>query len=147
MAGADSGTGRARRIIGNALIAVGAGALLAASAAKIADVPAMVDPLNADGFTGYVGLLAVVEIVSAATFAIPVTRALGLLLVSSFLGGAVATHLQHGLNPAPPALLLGACWVGVWLRDPIVLWSFVSWRDETSVHHRNATGTRRASAT
>jgi hypothetical protein len=134
MSDANSSTGRARQIAGNTFIALGAGALLAASAAKIANVPQMVNQLNADGFAGYVGLIAAIEIVSAATFVIPITRALGLLLVSSFLGGAVATHLQHGLSPMAPAILLGVCWFGAWLHDPAALWSFVG-RSAPGAHH------------
>ncbi|MGE5101986.1 MAG: hypothetical protein ACM3SX_18530 [Deltaproteobacteria bacterium] len=132
-----------RRIVGNSLIAVGAGALFAASIAKMVNAPQMVTQLNADGFMGKIGLLAAVEIVSALAFAIPATRALGLPLVSAFLGGAVATHMQHGLNPAPPAFLLGLCWLGAWAHDPIALWSFQRSRVETSARREPIAGVAR----
>ena len=45
------------------------------------------------------------EIVSAVLFLISFTRSLGLLLVSSFLGGAIATHLPHGQPIYQPAFV------------------------------------------
>jgi hypothetical protein len=60
---------------------------------------------------------------------LPRTRALGLLLVSGFFGEAIATHIQHGELPIPPALLLALGWLGVWLRYPGALRSFT---DETA---------------
>lgn len=144
----DSQVGRVRRIVGNSLVAVGAGALFAASIAKIVNAPQMVAQLNADGFMGKIGLLAAIEIVSALAFAIPTTRALGLPLVSAFLGGAVATHIQHGLSPAAPALLLGLCWLGAWVHDPIALWSFPrSFRGPVTRTETIAGAARRARAT
>lgn len=41
-------------------------------------------------------LLGIIELASAILFLIPRTGVLGLLLLSSYLGGAIATHLQHG---------------------------------------------------
>jgi DoxX-like family len=47
-------------------------------------------------------IIAVLEMASAALFLVPKTRPFGLLLVSAFLGGAIAAHLGHGQPPAPP---------------------------------------------
>jgi hypothetical protein len=54
---------------------------------------------------------------------VPRTRSLGLLLASSFMGGAIATHLQHNELPAPAAFVLLLVWIGSWLRYPVTLWS------------------------
>jgi hypothetical protein len=111
------------------LIAI-AGALLAVSAAmKFAGVPPIVRQMAADGFAGNKLLfIATLEILSTALFAMPRTRSIGLLLVSSYLGGAICIHLQLGEFPKaiPPAAILSLAWIGAWLRHPQVLWSFAS---------------------
>ena len=60
------------------------------------------------------------------SFLVPLTRSGGLLLVSSFLGGAIAKHLLHGKSIAQPSFVLALVWVGAWLRHPAMLWSFTS---------------------
>jgi hypothetical protein len=39
--------------------------------------------------------LGIIELVSSVLFVIPRTGVLGFLLLASYLGGAIATHLQH----------------------------------------------------
>jgi DoxX-like family len=60
----------------------------------------------------------------AILYAIPATAALGAILVTGFLGGAVCAHVRIGEWGSPPeiiALLLGAMtWVGLYARDPRV---------------------------
>jgi len=62
-----------------------------------------------------------VELVCLVVYLIPRTSALGAVLLTGFLGGAIATHvrvgdplLSHVLFPAYVAALL---WGGLWLRD------------------------------
>lgn len=66
-------------------------------------------------------LIAVLELLSAGLFLFRGTRALGLLLISAFLGGAVAAHVQHGELPVQPAFVLGLVWLGAWLWHPGIL--------------------------
>ena len=95
-------------------------------------MPAVVTQLGALGFTGNrLMFIAVLEIVSAVLFLIPLTRSGGVLLVSSFLGGAIATHLQHGEPIVQPSFVLLLIWLGTWLRHPVILRSFHSARQET----------------
>jgi hypothetical protein len=116
--------GRKRRIFGKILVNMGGVMLIGSAAAKLAHVPQVVNQLGAMGFDGgRLTFIAVLEVVSAVLFLIPVTRSLGLLLVSSFLGGAIATHLQHGQPVYQPAFMLFLIWLGVCLRHPQVLWS------------------------
>src|SRR3989442_7465249 len=85
-----------RQVAGGVLIALGGLVLLASAAAKFARVPPIVAELGAFGFAGSkLMLIAAIEAVSALLFLIPRTRSAGLLLVSSYLGGAIATHVQH----------------------------------------------------
>jgi hypothetical protein len=63
--------------------------------------------------------IGILEILCAVLYVIPRTSVLGAVLVTGYLGGAVATHLRI-LQPVFPApALLGAlAWLGLYLRDP-----------------------------
>jgi hypothetical protein len=65
--------------------------------------------------------IGIIPIVCALVYAIPRTAALGAVLITGFLGGAIATHVRIGDALAPPvfvSLVLGAlAWLGLWLRD------------------------------
>jgi hypothetical protein len=52
----------------------------------------------------------VLEIGSAILFLIPLTRDIGLLLVSAYFGGAIATHMGHGEPVMQPAIILAIFW-------------------------------------
>jgi hypothetical protein len=118
---------RRRRVAGLVLIVVVVLALVGAAAAKFLGVPAITTQLTSFGFSSeWIIVLGVIELASAVLFAMPGTRALGLLLITGFLGGAIATHIQHGQSPAQPAVLLALGWTGVWLRHPLANWSNLS---------------------
>jgi hypothetical protein len=63
-----------------------------------------------------------VLIASALLYAYPRTSILGAILITAYLGGAIATHVRIGSPPFSHTLFgvyLGiALWVGLWLRDP-----------------------------
>src|SRR4051812_44862480 len=61
--------------------------------------------------------IAVVELLSAILYAIPQTSVLGAVLVTGFLGGAVATHARVGEPFIGPLALGVLAWVGLFLRD------------------------------
>jgi DoxX-like family len=122
-----------RRIWGNVLIFVVGFMLLGSAGAKLAHVPKVVSELPAMGFDGNkLIFIAVLEIASALLFLIPFTRSAGLLLVSSFLGGAIATHLQHDQPIIQPVFVLFLLWLGTWLRHRRMLWSVGFSTNETS---------------
>jgi len=60
--------------------------------------------------------LGVIEILSVLLFLIPRTGILGMLLLSSYLGGAIATHLQHHQDIMFPAVMESLIWIGGCLR-------------------------------
>jgi hypothetical protein len=61
-----------------------------------------------------IGLL---ELACAIVYAVPRTRVLGAILVTGYLGGAIATHVRIGEVFLIP-LALGICvWAGLFLRD------------------------------
>jgi hypothetical protein len=93
--------------------------LIISAGAKFARVPQVTGQLAAVGFSGSkLMIIATLEILSALLFLFPRTRSLGLLLVSAYLGGAIATHFGHNESVLPPALILALFWTGAWLRSP-----------------------------
>ena len=65
--------------------------------------------------------LAAIEICCVLLYAIPRTAVLGAVLVTGYLGGAVATHARVGDPGLVNALVLGIiAWGGLYFRDPRV---------------------------
>jgi len=121
--------------IANVVIYLLGSLLIASAIAKIAHVPNVLEQFRAIGYEGSrLTFIALLEAVSAMLFLIPRTRSLGLLLVSAYLGGAIAAHLGYGqqLAAVRPAILLGILWLGAWLRHPEILWSLRSPSDVSS---------------
>jgi hypothetical protein len=74
--------------------------------------------------------LGVVLLVSTALYLVPRTSVLGAILLTGYLGGAVATHLRHGdsfFEILFPVLFGALLWGGLVLRDPR-LRALVPWR-------------------
>jgi hypothetical protein len=66
--------------------------------------------------------LGVLLITATLLYAYPRTAFLGAILITAYLGGAVATHMRVG-SPLFSHILFGvyvgiALWAGLWLRDP-----------------------------
>ena len=112
--------------VGAILVYVASLVLAGSAAAKFIQVPTVVAKLAVLGFAGdKLRLIAGLEVLSAILFALPRTRAIGLLVVSAYLGGAIASHVGHNQLPFQPASLLALIWIAVTLRHPEALWSFV----------------------
>lgn len=132
---ADLTITKGRRRAGNFFIFLTVLLLIGSAAAKFAGVPPVVAQLSADGFGGArLTFIAILEVASALLFLVPATRSLGLLLVSAFMGGAIATHLGHGQPFFQPAIFLFLVWLGAWLRHPLVLWSIATGRREVAAN-------------
>jgi hypothetical protein len=63
-------------------------------------------------------------ILTALLMLIPRTSSLGILLVSSFWGGAICIHMAHGEPYLFQGVVLALSWVGACLRNPSTLSSF-----------------------
>lgn len=50
-------------------------------------------------------MLGVVELLCVVLFVIPRTGILGTLLLSAYMGGAIATHLEHGVSIVAPCIV------------------------------------------
>ncbi|MES3017977.1 MAG: DoxX family protein [Bacteroidota bacterium] len=63
-------------------------------------------------------LIGVVEIISLVLFIIPRTGVLGTLLLAAYLGGAIATHLQHQQPVMMPVIVQMVLWITAVIRFP-----------------------------
>jgi hypothetical protein len=70
--------------------------------------------INASTFT----ILGVVEVLSLALFLYPRTGVLGTLLLSAYMGGAIATHLEHGESFAFQCVIQAVLWITAIIRFP-----------------------------
>jgi hypothetical protein len=61
--------------------------------------------------------LGFVEIACTLIYLVPRTSMLGAILLTAYLGGAVATHVRIGDPFWAPVLAGVAVWLGLWLRD------------------------------
>src|SRR5579859_4783760 len=103
----NSQKNQARIRFGNSLIRFAGIVVLFSSLVKLAH-PAK--PVAYMSFLGYqdekMFLVAAIEIIIGILFLRPATRAVGLLLVSSYFGGAIAAHLaSHPLNSSAPIVV------------------------------------------
>jgi|SRR6185436_16299969 len=61
----------------------------------------------------------------AALYVVPATAGVGIILLTAYLGGAVATHVRAGSSTFETVFPIGFCglaWLGIVLRDPRLLW-------------------------
>jgi hypothetical protein len=70
-----------------------------------------------------VPLIGAGALLTALLLLIPRTSSLGILLTSSFWGGAICLHMAHGEAYVFQAVLLVLSWVGSYLRNPATLCS------------------------
>jgi hypothetical protein len=88
---------------------------------KLMKVPQVLEATVRLGFpVGALSVIAVILLVCTVIYAIPRTAILGAVLLTGYLGGAVATQLRAG-SPAFedvfPVLFGVLVWLGVYLRD------------------------------
>jgi fucose permease len=66
---------------------------------------------------GMLTTLAVLELTCTLLYLVPRTAVLGAVLLTGYLGGAVATHVRVGDVFVAPLLVGVFVWVGLFLRD------------------------------
>jgi hypothetical protein len=135
----EHSTGTRRQAWGNGLIYFCVAGLAIRSIVKFLHPPNAVAYMVSLGYqAGDLFPIGCLELLTAIVFCLRWTRPLGLLLVSSYLGGAIAAHVaSHPLvaggpgmtylltHPSvgvlPAAVFLLSAWTGTWLRHPDVL--------------------------
>ena len=117
---------------GRILSAIAVAFLLFDCIGKLLEVAPVVAGTTALGFpAGVVFTIGVIELLCVVAYLFPSTSALGAVLLTGFLGGAIAAHLRradplftHTLFPIYVALFV---WGGLFLRDA-GLRAFLPWR-------------------
>jgi hypothetical protein len=66
---------------------------------------------------GTLGPIGLAELLCAILYAVPQTTVLGAILLTGYLGGAVATHVRIGEPFVAPLVLGVLVWAGLFLRD------------------------------
>jgi DoxX-like family len=61
--------------------------------------------------------IGVAEIISSILYAVPKTSVLGAILLTGYLGGAIAAHVRIGEPFVAPLVLGILVWLGLFLRD------------------------------
>jgi hypothetical protein len=67
--------------------------------------------------------IGMILLVSTALYAIPKTSILGVVLLTGYLGGAVAIQFRAGVplfETIFPVLFAGVAWLGLYLREPLL---------------------------
>ena len=65
---------------------------------------------------GIIKILGVVELLSILLFIFPRTGILGTLLLTAYLGGAIATHLEHQQPIFAPVIIQCLLWITATIR-------------------------------
>ena len=94
--------------------------LVASAVMKLLKPPGLAEGFASIGWPEQYALgLGLLELTCAVVYLIPRTAFLGAILVTGYLGGAVATHVRVGELMILPQVGLGVLtWVGLYLRDP-----------------------------
>lgn len=98
------------------------GLLFVASAvAKLMRAAPVVKSFGEWGLADRIALIGIGELVSAVLFMAPRVHPLGVLLLSSYMGGAIVTHMEHGEPFGVQSVILVLIWVAAFVRRPAVL--------------------------
>lgn len=63
-------------------------------------------------------IIGIIELIALILFIIPRTGILGTLLLASYMGGAIATHLEHNESIITPCAIAAFVWVVAFVRFP-----------------------------
>ena len=86
---------------------------------KLIQPSGLVDEFTRLGWTGgHAVPLGIVELVCTLLYAIPQTAVLGAILLTGYLGDAVATHARLSEQFIGPVAFGVLVWLGICLRDP-----------------------------
>ena len=93
--------------------------LVASAIMKFASPPMMVDSFAHLGWPGEFAVgLGILELGCSVVYLIPATAVLGAILLTGYLGGAIATTLRVGDTYIPTVVMGVMLWAGLFLREP-----------------------------
>ncbi|TAF72055.1 MAG: DoxX family protein [Bacteroidetes bacterium] len=61
-------------------------------------------------------VIGIIEIICIILFLIPRTGIIGILLLIAYMGGAIATHLSHGVSFVEPVVISALVWIVAFVR-------------------------------
>jgi uncharacterized membrane protein YphA (DoxX/SURF4 family) len=94
-------------------------ALIMSGAMKFTNSPQLIEGFKSLGWPDRLAIaLGILELTCTVLYLIPQTSVLGAILLTGYLGGAIATHVRIGELFIVQALLGVAVWLGLYLRDP-----------------------------
>jgi hypothetical protein len=93
-------------------------ALILSAVMKFMNPPSLAEGFAHLGYDTKLALgLGIVELTCTILYVIPRTSILGAILLTGYLGGAIATHLRVGDSILAPIILGVLVWLGIFLRD------------------------------
>ena len=93
--------------------------LLMSAVMKFVKPPGMAEGLSKIGWREDQMLtLGILELTCTLLYVIPQTSMLGAILLTGYLGGAIATHVRVGDDYLGPVIFGVLVWLGLYLRDP-----------------------------
>lgn len=63
-------------------------------------------------------MLGIIEVIAVILFLVPRTGIIGFLLLVAYMGGAIATHLEHEQSIMAPAIIAAFVWIVGAVRFP-----------------------------
>jgi DoxX-like family len=112
---------KARTIAGWVLTVLLGALFLFTAALKFTKGKDVVEGFAKLGLADQIPLIASGEAISAILFLVPITHPLGVLLLSSYMGGAILAHMSHNEPYVGPAVILVLIWTAGFLRRPCLL--------------------------
>ena len=110
---------KTKKIIGWSLSGLVALMLIASAVDKIFGSAHALEMASSFGLSAKpYAILGMIEILSVLLFLYPRTGILGTLLLSSYFGGAIATHLQHQQDIIFPMAIEALIWITAIIRFP-----------------------------
>src|SRR4051794_24683080 len=104
------------RIAGWVLSGLLAALFLASAGAKFAGGEQVKEGFSKMGLSDKITLIAAGEAISAVLFLVPLAHPLGVLLLSSYMGGAILAHMTQHESYVAQSVILVLIWVAGFLR-------------------------------
>lgn len=93
--------------------------LIMSATMKLTHAPELVQNFAALGFPETALLpIGIVELLAVILYLIPRTSVVGAVLITGYLGGAIATHVRLGEAFIIPLIIALVAWAGIYFREP-----------------------------
>jgi len=88
------------------------------SLSKIFAASAIMEMMNGLGVGEWALIIGIGELTSTILFILPQTNKLGVILLSTLMGGAIAVHMSHSQMFFPQVIMLCLIWLTGAIRSP-----------------------------